>query len=222
MGLRIHAICVSVNYAEHLARSIETWSKTLESLTVVTDTKDDRTAELAYRYSVELHRTQAFYEDGAFFNKGRAIEEVRTKLYERRKRDWHLLIDADVVPPTDWLDIVTAAKPRVGVLHGARRIRAETGEPINDSELAGFFQLYHFGDMRAIKPLATNFIHGGNYDSDFMLRWPRQAQRILDLTLTHHGEVGTNWCGVGNDEAMAEIRAQRRRGRHWRQEVIKP
>jgi hypothetical protein len=213
--VRISAITVSVDYAPELARSIDRWVAGLEQLVVVTAPRDEETIALARRAGAELHVTGAFWEDGAAFNKARSMQEARALL---PAEGWHLFIDADVVPPEDWRVRLEEEAPRPGTLHGARRV-FEDGRSVGDRELAGFFQLFHSSDERAAE-LGRDWIHGGCYDSEFMMRWPRQLQRILDLELVHLGEPGRNWCGRGNDAALEEIRRQRRAGRSWRTEKI--
>lgn len=213
--MKVHAITTSVDYSAELAQSIDRWIAVLASLTVVTCARDHETQRLAESAGARLLVTEAFFEAGAHFNKGKALQQARELLPEE---DWHLFVDADVVPPVDWLERVAATDPRRDVLHGARR-RYEDGRPIHDAELAGFFQLFHSSDPRAAAPLASDFTHAGCYDSDFMLRWPRRLQRILDVELVHLGEPGRNWCGRGNESALEEIR-RRRRTRSWRDERI--
>jgi hypothetical protein len=218
LGVRIHGTIVSVDYADMLRQSIGRWAAGLASLTVITAARDEETIALTLHVGVTLHITDAFWLDGAYMNKGRALQEARRHLPQE---DWHLFLDADVIPPEDWLARVTEQTPQAGVLHGAKRV-SEAGTACPDRELAGFFHLFHSADPRAAAPLADNFYHAANYDSLFMMRWPRSEQRILDLTLVHIGEPGQNWCGRGNDAAMKELRRSRREGNHWRLETVKP
>jgi hypothetical protein len=213
--MEIHGLVVSVDYSSELARSIDRWITGLASLAVVTAPRDEETIALVRKVGADLHLTEAFWEEHAHFNKARAMEEARARL---SSEGWHLFIDADVIPPVDWLAQLEAAAPTPGTLHGARRV-FEDGRPLPDHELAGFFQLFHSSDPRATRPLDRDWLHGGNYDSTFMGRWPAELQRILDLTLVHLGEPGQNWCGRGNDEAMRKIR-ERRRSRPWQSETV--
>lgn len=213
--MKIHALTVSVDYSAELERSIDRWVHGLASLTVVTTPGDSATVELAIAAGARVLQTSAFYEEGAFFNKGRALQQARELL---PRSGWHLFVDADVVPPADWLEVVHRQEPRPGVLHGARR-RHEDGRPIVDTELAGFFHLFHSVDPRGRRPLERDFVHAGNYDSAFMMGWPRSMQRILDLELVHLGEPGRNWCGRGNEGELDAIR-RRRRTRSWRDERV--
>lgn len=216
--MRIHAITTCVDYAPLLSRSINRWASKLQLLTVVTAPRDQLTAQLVERTpNCRLFQTTAFYDNGAYFNKGKAMQQAR-ELLPIGEQDWHLFIDADVVPPENWLEIVIAQAPQKSILHGAKR-DTENGVVVNDRELAGFFQLFHSTDPRARAPLAVNFTHAGNYDSDFMYRWPAKQQRILDLHLIHLGEPGKNWCGVGNQSVAEKIRSERQR-RNWRYETV--
>lgn len=213
--MNIHAVTVSVDYSEELSRSIGRWISSLASLTVVTAARDEATISLAREAGASLHVTDAFWLGGALFNKGRAIQEAREFL---PPHDWHLFLDADVVPPSDWLEAIEDANPQAGWLHGALR-RKQDGTPIDDHEMAGFFHLFHSSDPRGKPPLELDWLHAGNYDSAFIHRWGKPLQRILPLSLEHIGEPRKNWCGKGNDAAMAEMLA-RRRARSWRNEKI--
>jgi len=214
--VKVAAIVVSVDYAAELARSIDRWVAGLEQLVVVTAPRDEATIALAERSGARLHQTDVFWADGAYFAKGAAIAEA-WPLFP--PDGWRLLIDADVIPPENWMEVIESARPRVGTLHGARR-RHEDGRPIRDGELAGFFQLWHAHDPRGREPVGRHWTHAGCYDSDFMLRWPHTQQRLLPLELVHLGEPGRNWCGRGNEDAMRAIRERRKRGKHWRTETI--
>lgn len=215
--MRVSAITVSVDYASELAHGIARWVAGLEELVVVTAPRDEETIALAEHAGATLHVTGAFWEDGALFNKARAMQEARALL---PPDGWHLFIDADVVPPEDWMERLEAEALQPGTLHGARRV-FEDGRPVVDRELAGFFQLWHASDSRGVAPLGRDWLHGGCYDSEFMLRWPRQFQRILDLELVHLGETGQNWCGRENRAALEDIRRRRRAGQSWRTETVK-
>jgi hypothetical protein len=45
---------------------------------------------------------------------------------------------------------------------------------------------------------------------------------FLPLTDTHLGPPGVNWCGRGNDQAMRQLREDRRRRGGWQHERINP
>lgn len=212
--IEIHVLTACVDYAPLLAKSIERWAEAA-SLTVVTSKRDSKTAALAKAAGACVVKTEAFYQDGAYFNKGRAMQAGRGFL---PPSGWHLFIDADLIPPQDWLSRIEANQPLVGTLYGARRI-SEEGLRIDDAEIAGYFQFFHTSDSRAAAPLDCDFVHAGNYDSTFWMRWPHDQRKWLALELVHLGETGVNWCGVKNRDALRRI-FEARKTRDWRLERV--
>ena len=74
----------------------------------------------------------------------------------------------------------------------------------------GIEALLRSGFQVAVPMLDTGWRHAGGYDSEFEFRWPPTRRvRIPGLVLTHIGLPGANWCGVGNDAAMAELKRRR-------------
>jgi hypothetical protein len=223
--MRIHGLVACVDYAEFLALSIGRWTAGLASLTVVTAARDTETRELAEANGARVHATEAWYADGAAFNKGRALEEARSLM---PWEDWILFLDADVIPPTDWLSVVKVSGPEVGLLHGCTRVQAERPEDWQRADLTpcahdvpgvGFFQLFHASDPRAAKRplLDVDWMHAGCYDSVFMHLWP--SVKRIPLVLVHVGER-ENWWGRGNSEAFARMQAERKRRGGWQHERI--
>lgn len=211
--MRISALTVSVNYADLLANSIDRWLAGCEKLLIVTSPTDEDTLDLARSHDCLVHATDAFYREGAAFNKGLAISEA-VEAFDYLD-DWQLLFDADMVPQANWRQIVEAAKPQPGFLYGATR-QLENGERFSDrNEIPGYFQLFHASDTNAQrKPLLdTTWRHAGGMDSEFHQRWPMNRKRWLDMTLIHQGEPGMNWHGRGNYEATARMLMERIRCR---------
>lgn len=215
--MKIQAFTACVDYADLLQLGAARWAAGLASWVIVTTPEDRATQELAARSGAALHLTRAFQADGALFNKARALQEAR-EAWKRAGVEWQLFLDADVAPPEGWLGQLEAAHLKPGWLYGARR-RLASGRLFDDRELAGFFQLFHASDPRGARPLERDWLHAGNYDSAFMLRWPPPLRRILPLELEHAGEPGRNWCGRGNVEAMEKLRERRKR-QSWKTEKL--
>lgn len=223
----IDALTVCVDYAEFLALGIKRWREGLRSLTVVTAPHDEATQELAHAEGAQLHVTEAFYQDGAAFNKGRALEEARERL---PRGGWVLLFDADIVPEPGWVYKVSEARPEIGNLYSAKRVDCRKLEDLESPTLpelpddcgVGYFQLYHSEDPVAqARPLIDTFwIHAGNYDDRLKERWPRENRHWLPIRLVHVGER-ENWFGRGKrKEWEAMQRERRRRGGRWDHERI--
>jgi hypothetical protein len=222
--MNIHALTVAVKYADFLALGIERWQRHLSSWTIVTDTQDEETVELARRYGLTIHRTDVFYAKGAAFNKGAALEEAR--IHAVPWEDWFLLIDADVVPEKDWRARIESIDPQPGRLHGCWRLDANTPFQIDDPRVPrisddrigyGYFQLFHTSDPVARRRplLDTHWTHAGNYDSTLLLSWKTPPVEV-PLKLWHVGGVSHNWFGRGEREQfLAMERERRRRGGGW-------
>lgn len=91
--VKIEGITVCVNYSDFLSHTIENNLKHLDRLIVVTDMQDVLTVRLCEKHGVECIQTDAFYEDGAVFNKAKGINKALDCL----DRDgWILHFDADV------------------------------------------------------------------------------------------------------------------------------
>jgi len=216
--VKISALTVCVNYADLLSRSLDRWKAGTEDLLVVTHPDDAATIALCTEHDVGFHATRVFHERGATFNKAGAINEALAHAYGPcslgSADSWFLLFDADIIPPADWRRrLESFAQPLApGNLYGAVRV-TESGRRFGDTELAGFFQLFHcqdwhIGDDRR-HPILDEFSNCSAYDSLFMRRWPRERRIILPMLVTHLGEAGVNWCGRGNDKGMQELRQQR-------------
>jgi hypothetical protein len=209
---RIHALTVCVDYADYLESSLEGWLSGLDSLRVVTSSRDTRTQKLCRDAGIQLHITDVFYERGASFNKWAALSEAVDAM---AWQDWILLIDADVRLPGGWRDLVNAVVLQPGLLYGAKRF-LENGDLVYDADrMPGYFNLFHNSDANAQRrPLfETHWTHAGRGDCEFHSRWPVDRRVWLPFGVTHLGEPNTNWWGRGNTAAMdAMIQARLREG----------
>jgi len=226
--MKINALTVCVNYADLLALSLSRWASSLASLTIVTDTRDTATASLAREHGVGLLQTDVFYEQGASFNKGAALEQARQQM---PWSDWILFFDADIVPEPEWFAKVNGCMCQPGSLYSARRREcidpADRDKPslpviLGDGVGVGYFQLFHSTDPKVQETplLDTTFKHAGVYDSLFMHRWHGSNRHLLPIVLTHLGPRD-NWFGRGNVAAFDAMQAERkRRGGSYEHERI--
>lgn len=232
--MKIHGLTVCVNYADFLTLSIERWKKGLVSLTIVTDSKDVATAALATKVNANLFQTDVFYERGAKFNKGAALEQARKLL---PWEDWFLFFDADVIPEPHWKLVLENFAPSPGALYGAVRYQSsdlskEIGEQgqrflfpassiIRDAPCdGGYFHLFHTSDPAVrVEPgadlLETCWSHAGVYDSKFKMCWPGEKWIVSPVQLLHVGER-ENWTGRGDREGMKKLLQDRfKHGGGW-------
>lgn len=216
--MRIHGLVVSVDYADLLAKSIALWRAGLESLTVVTAPHDKDTQILAGDYRCQIHVTDAFYRNGAHFNKGAAQQEAWAMV---PKDGWLLLIDADVIPQPDWRSHLELCPLQPGYLYGCWRYDERGVKIGDDTHGYGYFQLFHATDHLSHREpfFDTWWTHGGNADSFIMLRWRDEGRLAppLPLKVTHPGGKSENWFGRGRKDLFDAMQAERRRrGGGWK------
>jgi len=225
------SITVSVGYSKLLALTLPRNAPHFERVLVVTSTTDDETPAVCDPFgNVDVLRTDAFYEDGASLNKGKALGQG-VDLIELD--GWFCVWDADTMLPADvefddaWRDDLqfwVGDRNRVGqVRQGTiatpwRRLCRNPAdydgsddwsrwERYFDPEQPGYCQFFHAADP-ALKPgpwFADNWIHAGGYDTDFLLRWPEHRRVWLAFDVLHLGEPARNWFGIGNEDKMAEM-----------------
>jgi len=93
-SMKIEHITVCVNYLDFLrvAYLHNTLAEAFDHYIVVSDYKDKATEDFCKQHSITLVRTNHFYDRGAVFNKGLAINEGFKVL---KYRDWVCHMDAD-------------------------------------------------------------------------------------------------------------------------------
>jgi vacuolar-type H+-ATPase subunit F/Vma7 len=209
MSVKINGITVCVNYSDILAITLPHNLKHFDRIVVITDSQDTKTMDLCNKYpNVELYITDSFYDNGAKFNKGKAMEEG---LDYMGREGWICIFDADILMPNNMdLSIV-----KEGNLYGPRRrivedIQGITLDRINidwtaypvypESEFAGYFQLFNGNDivLKDKKPwYSVDWSHAGGCDSDFQSKWDNNHKIRLDNScdVLHLGSAGLNWNG---------------------------
>ena len=208
----VHGLTVCVGYAHVLEETIDRWSAGLHSLTVVTTREDHETRRLVQCADPpcrwQIYCTDAFTRDGAEFNKGLAMEEARSVM---PWDGWILFFDPDGMPPENWAEIVDRDAHDHEALYGCARSDASYPG-------MGYFQLFWARKFFKSAPLLGSWRNASGYDNEFAQRF--KVRKTLPFTLQHL-EKGGNWCGIGNDAAMAEMWAERkRRGDTWEHEQL--
>ncbi|MFQ5492360.1 MAG: hypothetical protein ACE5GE_16745, partial [Phycisphaerae bacterium] len=202
------AITVCVEYDDLLAITLPRMLAVFDDVLVVTDSHDKATQEIANRLGVYCLQTNAFYAQGASFNKGNALNAA--VLHQAQPASWLAVIDADIVLP-ERADL-TGLQP--GTLYGAtRRIvnpiwlphdwskfpTYPDRYPWNGAEvtLGGHFLVFHTGDpvIETWPWFPDDWKHAGGYDSDFIAQWPPEKQVRLPFEVLHLGPLAMNWHG---------------------------
>jgi hypothetical protein len=152
--MNLEAIIVSVNYSDFLSVTLEKNHKHFGNIIIVTDTKDDKTEKVSNKYNnITLIKTDIFYQNGAKFNKGAAIN---VGLINSKYKDWVLLLDADIVLPENFREKLELDKE---CSYGARRYDVQTREQWNK------IQNNNFDGTTLFRGIGYGFFFLFNYQS---------------------------------------------------------
>lgn len=201
----MNAIMVCVDYSDILAMTLPYNRHHFDRVMVVTSLTDSRTRDLAWNYGCDVHLTNSFYRDGAYFNKWKALEEGLTVL---GRKGWLCIMDADILWPRE-VDLNRYL--HCGYLYTPRRYMIDpipnkilkeeewNTYPLHpqDREFAGYTQIFHADDKHLDSPPwhQTNWKHAGGADSFFQAKWPEPYKVRPNFRVLHLGASGQNWCG---------------------------
>ena len=201
----MRAILVAVDYMDMVKVTIPYNRHHFTDMMIVTCYRNkDELKTFAKQNDCILYATNAFYGEGAIFNKWKALEEA---LDAYGRYDWMCLMDADILWPKD----IGSWHPSLGCLHvPRRRVFEDVTKPIpqepdwhsfslpmKDEEFAGYSQIFHCADTH-VGPAPwheTNWVHAGGADSFFWQKWPKSQRFRPPFEVLHLGPIGLNWCG---------------------------
>lgn len=204
MNIKPRAILVCVDYCDLLRVTLPLNEHHFSELMVVTSLKDTETQDFILQTDHQLYITDSFYDDGAVFNKWKALEEALDRF---GRRDWMCIMDADVV----WPKVLPVFPLQKNCLYTPlRRMYTQAELPLpqehewkrykihfNVNEWAGYSQLFHAEDRHLPEPPwhQIDWIHAGGADSFFQALWPMPFRKRPPFEVLHIGEAGKNWCG---------------------------
>jgi hypothetical protein len=201
----MNAILVSVDFSDLLALTLPYNRHHFDDVAVVTSRADyDNVLPIAGANNAWTYSTDAFYRDGATFNKWAALEEG---LDYMGRTGWICLMDVDIL----WPRIVDKSTLEVGNLYTPhRRIWANPSATIPDEalwtdypvtqrheEFAGYTQIFHGSDPH-LGPAPWHELdwrHAGGADSFFQAKWPAARKVRPPFEVLHLGQPGQDWCG---------------------------
>jgi hypothetical protein len=214
----MRAILVSVDYADLLSVSLYYNRHHFESVTVVTMPGSDD-GRVAREAGADVFETTAFRDDGAVFNKWKALEQGLDAI---GREGWLCVMDADVLwpenvtvlPMGEFLEVGFGGlltKLRAGQLCTPKRRMCEDvryGVPAEvtwdnfplhrqQQEFAGYSQIFHASDPHLGPPPwhQVDWRHAGGADSFFQMKWPDSAKVRPPFEVLHLGPAGQNWWG---------------------------
>lgn len=200
----MRAIMVCVDYADLLALTLPYNRHHFDEVLIVTTPHDVDTYQVARANDARVFLSNAFYEDGAVFNKWKALEQG---LDAFGRTGWLCLMDADVLWPKQ-----VSLNCQHNTLYTPRRRMHEhfVGYDIppesewnlyplhpQQREFAGYSQIFHSSDVHlgSAPWHHINWAHAGGADSFFQGKWPEAYKRRPDFEVLHLGPAGVNWCG---------------------------
>lgn len=200
----LRAVTVCVDYGDLLEVTLDWNLHHFAEVLVITTSTDTRTIAAAKNYSpkVEIHTTDAFYANGAYFNKWAALEEGLTSF---GRKGWIALIDADIL----WPKQITPNYAFGNLYSPRRRMQLDISMPYppehrwhtlpiyGDYQWAGYTQIFHADDPVLPDPPwhELDWLHAGGADSAFQNLWPETNKIRPDWQVVHLGLPGRNWCG---------------------------
>lgn len=198
----IRAILVAVDYLDLLTITLP-WNRPhFNEVCIVTSQQDEATQKFAASVDAKCFVTDAFYDNGAVFNKWKALE---LGLDAFGRHGLLCIMDADILWPRE----LPAVKYSPGYLYTPpRRVLSNPADwrpdldwgqcPVkHEHEFAGYTQIFHATDPHLGRAPwhQTNWRHAGGADSFFQRKWPKSRKSRPPFTVLHLGDPGQNWCG---------------------------
>ena len=200
----IDVIIVSVNYNDFLQITLENNTKIFKSITVVTSINDTECQKICERFNVNCVVTERMYENGATFNKGKAINDGINSLINP---GWILLLDADIIVPETFTESFKLKYTNANALYVCDRImfreyqsyldwKSGSGSKSQVSTLngIGYFQLFNINSnclQKIIYPENSN--NASRSDVFFKNKFTEKVD--LDIESIHLGIPYKNWNG---------------------------
>lgn len=214
------AFTVCVDYGDILELTAHRNRHHFSEWLVVTTPDDQRTIDLCQQFDLTAVLTAAFYDDGADFNKWKALNiALRSRVHVG---EWFAVLDADVVWPTQ-VDqtffrqsrLYTPQRRMFPSIQSAPEEKEWLKYPAVREEFAGFTQIFHPSDPRSRDLYEENWRHAGGADTFFQRRWPNMLKVRPPWTVLHLGTDGKNWCGrtTAYRDGTIPVAAEQRRAR---------
>ncbi len=132
--LRVEAVTVCVGYSDFLEATIKQNKGLFDRWVIVTSREDIDTIELCRKYSIQVILSNDHKRDGGF-SKGRLIERG---LQHLSSKGWRIHLDADIVLPRNFRNIIEAAHLHTENLYGADRIMVRSRDEWNKLLASGW------------------------------------------------------------------------------------
>ena len=115
--MKIECVTVSVGYGDFLAETIRENLPVLDNLVIVTGTDDYKTIQVCRKHSVHCVTSNEYARNGSF-NKYRLMQRALDQI---GGQNWILILDADIILPRRFRDMVDWAHLDPTCIYGADR-----------------------------------------------------------------------------------------------------
>lgn len=213
--MKLEAVIVCKNYSDFLEHTLPENVELLDRMVVVTHPDDKPTQRLCSHYGVDCIQTTVMHDNGAKFNKGRAINLGLSHLGHA---DWLLHLDADIMLPHKFREMLKHAKLNPENIYGADRQNTVSFDNWEDHKAKtvpqhkwrymvtptsefpmgsrllhqeygwcpiGCFQLWHASKQRKYPITCGSAEHS---DVLFSVQWPRENRILLPEFFVYHLE----------------------------------
>jgi len=201
--IKLDIIIVSVDYNDFLSITLKNTTK-FSNVTVVTSPNDVKCQELCQEFGANCIITEKMYENGAIFNKGKAINEGIKSL---TNPEWILLLDADIYLKSDFLEVLEKTDMYQQNLVICKRliiedydsfIRWKSGEEVGTIERSkgfGYFQMFNISKFKKNYIIFPENSDDASWsDISFRDRFNKNETE-LDTIVLHLGKICQNWKG---------------------------
>ncbi len=135
--IKIEAVTVCVGYGDILAETARKNMHFFDRWVVITSPRDEETFEVCRDLSIPCITTEDFYRDGMPFNKGRGVQRGINAI---SCSDWVLHIDADIVLPHTFPQMLISADLDPSCIYGCDRMMVRSWEDWQNVIRSGYRQ----------------------------------------------------------------------------------
>ncbi len=118
-SLKIESVTTCIGYGDFLAQTLPENKPLLDNIIVITSPQDEETRAVCRKYNVH-HILTDDHKRGGPFNKARLINRAFDQI---GGKEWILHLDADMVLPSTFRELVEWAHPHPDCIYGADRQR---------------------------------------------------------------------------------------------------
>lgn len=138
---RIEAVTVCVGYDDFLVETVKENIGLFDRWIIVTSKDDEKTRDVARRFSLPTVISEDHHRDSPIdFNKGRLIERG---LQHTSAYGWRVHIDADIILPRNFRNLVQTAHLSTEKIYGMDRLMCKSREHYEELKKSGW---YHGND----------------------------------------------------------------------------